>query len=360
MSSSQAASAKREKILMLFTGVLLLAISIPMLNYLFGSSVTVKLNQKKVLGEKVQELNDRIQRAETSVKQLETDIQSALPNDNDKAAFLYKNWLLDLTGNAGFEKRDIQQKAVRAVKTGRQSEDQYRSHQFSIRAQGTFTQLGDFFRRFYSVNQLHLIRSVSMKPVDDAKKLDLVIEIEALNIPGTKNTELVTASNPLMAEVPWPEMTQTVARRNFFAAYVPPPRREERPVPPAAPRRVNPTPYTYINAITWINGKPQVWVTLRTEGQKYKLHEGEEFDIGSTRCVIHKIHDRSVEVKTGGTLWGIELGKSFAEAEEIPGEEKGEVSESEPIEGKPLDEETVSDDESMPREPESEVSEDGP
>ncbi len=37
------------------------------------------------------------------------------------------------------------------------------------------------------------------------------------------------------------------------------------------PQRIDPIPYTYVTAITWVNGKPQVWVNLRTEGKKYRL-----------------------------------------------------------------------------------------
>ena len=322
MSATDPAAAKREKILIVVTSVMMLVISIPLLNYLFGSSVSALTNQNIALREQVNELESRKKAAQASGRRLDADLQHSLPVDTDKAISLYKNWLLDLTGKAGFEKRDIAHNTTRSVRAGRSKDDQYYNLQFTVRGHGTFVQLGDFLHQFYDADMLHLIRNINLKPIDNAKKLELSLTIEALTIPGTKNTELVLSSNPQYENISWDDMKTAIAGRNVFAPFSQAP--QEAPkgdINPPPPRPVDPTAYTYINAITWLNGKPQVWINLRTEGKKYRLYEGDEFQVGRTRCTVRKIHDRSIEVETGGMLFAIRLGASFAEGEEIPMDE---------------------------------------
>lgn len=316
MSAMDPATAKREKILIVVTAVMMLALSIPLLNYLFGSSVSALKNQNVALREQVNELEELKKAALASGRRLDADLQHSLPAESDKAVSLYKNWLLELVGQVGFEKTDITPNTTRAVRAGRSRDDQYLNHQFTVRVQGTFVQMGDFLHRFYETDMLHLIRSINLKPIDNARKLDIAFGIEALTIPGTKNMELVLSPNPRYEDIAWNDMKSAIAARNVFAPFSPTPEGPQE-TEPSQPRRVDPTPYTYINAITWLNGKPQVWIHLRTEGKKHRLFEGEEFQIGRTRCIVRKIHDRSVEIEAGGALWAIKLGTSFADGEEI-------------------------------------------
>jgi len=324
MSAKNATTSNREKLLMALTGVMLLVISIPLLNYLYGPSMTTLQNQNAAVKKQIEEQQTKISMADRATKELEVLMKSSLPEDNDKAVSLYKNRLLELIEKVEFEKWQIDPTLPRSIREARTvggvSEDQYRYFQFTIRGQGTFAQLGEFLRHFYSVDQLHLIRSITMKPIESAKKLEITLVIEVITIPGTKNTELVTAPSVWAESVPWSAMIRTIAGRNFFAPFVPTPIAEA--VPP--PEKVDPIPYTYVNAITWLNGKPQVWISLRTEGKKYRLGEGDRFTIGDIDCVVKKIRDRSVEVEAGGVVVAVKLGKSFSEFEDVPDEPEHE------------------------------------
>jgi hypothetical protein len=181
-------------------------------------------------------------------------------------------------------------------------------------------QIAEFLRRFHKADYLHLIRKVSPRPIKNSKEMDVSITIEALSLPQASSDRTLPdiETTQLTATDTDKTMLKQITDRALFSEYVPPrvvveqPSTERRTTPPLP---FDHSPYCYVTAVVEVNGKPQVWIEIRTEGKKYKLFEGEMFHLGEVRCYVKKIELGKVQFEAVGSLYTIRTGKSFAEYE---------------------------------------------
>jgi hypothetical protein len=118
--------------------------------------------------------------------------------------------------------------------------------------------------------------------------------------------------------LPAKETTQTLR----LEITEPPP-----PEEPAAPRRTfDEAKYTFVTGIVEVNGRRQVWLTVRTEGELIPLFEGETFQVGSFAGKIVKIHPRHVEIESEGTRVSVRNGQSLSDGDVL--EEDANVASS--------------------------------
>jgi len=110
--------------------------------------------------------------------------------------------------------------------------------------------------------------------------------------------------------VPAKETSQTVR----LTITEPPP--QETPPPR---RSFDEAKYTFVTGIVEINGRRQVWLTVRTDGKWLRLFEGETFQVGAFEGKILKIHPRHVEIASQGTVVSVRYGQSISDGEEIEG-----------------------------------------
>ena len=333
MSAVNPASQKRERILMIVCGVVAVVFSIPLLMYLFGSSMSNLQRQKEALTKAIDDLDTKTLAMSRDQKNLEAKSEFSLPDNEEKAISDYKNWLSELTTRSGFEGCRIEYNRTRIEKAvivrsstgapqGAQNAlpDYYRCYQFNVTGKATLENFGTFLQRFYQAKTLQLIRSVTIKPIENARRVDVTITIEALSLPQTKNTSLVIKQKE-DDQAASKEMVQTVARRNLFAMYQPPPDRRDNGPPP--PPTIDAAKHTYLQGITWVNDVPQAWFNFRLEDRKVKLRQGEKFKVGKVDCEIHSFSDREVEIKittkteeeTTYSYYSLRLGDSFYDAE---------------------------------------------
>jgi hypothetical protein len=108
--------------------------------------------------------------------------------------------------------------------------------------------------------------------------------------------------------IPAKETSQTL---RFEISDPPPP--EEPPVR----RSFDEAKYTFVTGIVEINGRRQVWLTVRSEGKWLRLFEGETFQVGSFEGKIVKIHPRHVEIQSQDTILSVRYGQSISEGEEL-------------------------------------------
>ncbi|MBC8356433.1 MAG: Ig-like domain-containing protein [Planctomycetes bacterium] len=94
----------------------------------------------------------------------------------------------------------------------------------------------------------------------------------------------------------------------------------EPPAPPPVAKPVpgfDPATQATVSGITESDGKPAIWINVRTEGKVLKLREGDELSVGTIKGKIAKIRvqEKDAEVTTadGGTLV-LALGESLVEA----------------------------------------------
>ncbi len=163
-------------------------------------------------------------------------------------------------------------------------------------------------------------RRMSFKPsVDDPEKGQLTFRVdhdglEGLTIdPQTGKIEwtpdkvgefevLVYATDD---GLPAKESSQKIR----LAVAEPPPPREDPP-----PRRTfDEAKYTFVTGIVEVNGRRQVWLTLRTEGKRLRLFEGDSFQVGSLEGKILRIHEREVEIKTPNQVLSVRFGQNLSE-----------------------------------------------
>jgi len=72
--------------------------------------------------------------------------------------------------------------------------------------------------------------------------------------------------------------------------------------------------HTFVTAIVEVDGQRQVWLELRTTGERPRLRKGERLKAGSFDGVVAAIRPLEVDFRAGGQLYTVELGRSLAEA----------------------------------------------
>ncbi|MCO6458501.1 MAG: cadherin repeat domain-containing protein [Pirellulaceae bacterium] len=95
----------------------------------------------------------------------------------------------------------------------------------------------------------------------------------------------------------------------------PPPREVAQPVP--SPPRFDEAGYAYVIGVVEINGRPQIWVSVRTSGQLLKLHEGERVTVGQFDGVIRRIHPKAIEFESGDRNLFVKFGDHLGQATEV-------------------------------------------
>ena len=295
---------KREQYLMMICGVMLVVAVIPLGFYLFGTDVA---RMQKKIASTQKEIDELETKRTTSLlfeKRIKQAAADALPKDNELATSEYKNWLTSLTTALQFEGVQVSNTGTMPVKAKVQRgqtnlhgpDTYYTNYKFSVNGKTTLDNLGTFLQRLYEVRTQHLIRSMTIKPIDNARRVDVSMVIEAISIPQTlnKNFEPKTKEDD---ETPWQRMITTVTERNFFSPFVVPPP-GEGPPPPPQPALASAAKHTYLNGITWSNNRGQAWFSFRLEGSQRVFRVGDRFRVGEADCQIEAINtDRTVEVR---------------------------------------------------------------
>ena len=311
---------RREKILALVTGVLLLVVVGHFLFSAWGGlfaiqelhtlrdSLVEEVNQKQARVRKGRELDSRLDQWQ----------RRSLPADPQVARSTYKNWLWELSrANLRGAKVDSNE--------GRQLGDIYHKLTFSVRGQATIDQLTEFLYKFHSAGHLHQIRSLSIQPIEGSKNLDLKISVEALSLPGADHRDrLPEEPSERLAVSDLAEYREVIAQRDVFAPYVAP-----RPPAPTRPREqprepgpppFDPSKHAYLTAIVRVDDQPQAWLLARTTGEKFRLCEGDAFQVGPLRGTVVRIGRRDAEIEIDGQRWLLPIGDNLRQTVRLPDE----------------------------------------
>ena len=336
---------KREQYLMILCGVILVLAGIPLAFYLFGSGISTIQARIEASRESVSSLELKRTQGLVLEKRIRENAARALPDDKELAALEYKNWLTTISSR--FEGAQVtntgssdQKARVQRGQTGDQGpSNYYTNHKFTLRGKTTLRDLGTFLQRFYEVQTLHLIRNMTIKPIENARRVEVVIQIESLSIPQTRNKSYEPTKKE-GDESPWSRMIAAMVDRNFFAPYVRPQGGEGPPPPPQPPTLVAASKHTYLNGVTWSNNRPQAWFDFRLEGRQSVLRIGDRFRIGEANCTIEGVNDdntvdirvefRNAETReVSRTVFRLAVGDTFYDAEFVRDlDEEAEASDS--------------------------------
>lgn len=323
--------------------------------------------------------------------------ERSLPEDRALAQALYLDWLGKRADEAGLGGRKVSPVA------GHFEGKVYYVHRFLLSGQGDLKQLTRLLYDFYSVDHMHRISRLNIKPLTTSKQLDISMTVEAISVTGAPDRE--TLAEPPANRLARPEIEEyvnTILSRNFFAPANQPPkvasttsqqgnpdkplsfrlqatdpesdplsyylegdapeglqirsngevswtpkelgeyefayRVEDGGLPSKSARGVvklavvvapdpppTPTPkpgfdpatQATVSGITESDGRPAIWINVRTEGKVLKLREGDEVSVGTVQGKVAKIRvqqrDAEIATEDGGTVV-VSLGQALVEA----------------------------------------------
>jgi len=281
--------------------------------------------------EKAKQLGQRkknVRRAQAAVAKLRAWERRALPSDLKLAKSLYQNWLRDLTVRAGFDEP--------VVDPGKATGNYYTAFPYTLRAKGDLGQLTRFLYGFYDAGHLHQIRSLRLKPLEGSEKLDLVLTIEALSLPGAdRENKLSDVPGARLKRNGLPAYEEVVVRRRLegerfadsgglFAAYYPEPpkvvvRESEPPPPPPPPRpEFDHARFAKLQANVAADGRWEAWLTVQTTGRQWRLSEGDTFEIGTLQGKVTRVLPHAMEFEADGRRLLVTAGQSLRDAVEVP------------------------------------------
>ena len=294
---------RREKILAGAVAVLLAALAAYYALPLLLRGTAADREQRNKLAAEVQKKQSRIALAEKATTQLRQWERQSLPSDKEVASSLYQNWLTRLVDEFKFRRSRVE------PGEGRSHRGVYTAFSFTIRGHATLRELVPFLYAFYSAGHLHQVRSLSCKPTEDSKDLDLVISIEALMLPGADRSDKLSqepgvrlTSNAVAA------YEKIILERDPFVPFRP---LDVRPAESKQPS-FDASKYAYLTGITFRNGSAEAWFVLRTTGGALQLREGDALEVGPLKGKVLRIGARDAEVElSNGTRAVFSLGKSL-------------------------------------------------
>jgi len=302
---------KREKLLAAVTLLLVLWLAA---RFLLGGSwpsvSSARADRDRVLAE-VQKKQGRVQASLPAAAQLADWQQRALPSDVKLAGTLYQNWLFRLAEQVKLDKIRVDPGESRPVR------NIYHLFSFTVRGQGSFDNLVRFLFEFYSAGHLHQVRQLTIKPLEDPKRVDLMMIIEALSLPGADRTDKLSAvPGAGLAHKTLDDYQKHIVGRQLFAPYRPP-----SPPPPPTTRPAEPpkppfdeAKYVFLTGIVQAGDRLQAWIKNRPKDEEFRLVEGDTLATGTLHAKIVRIGSREIEIEVDGRRSVVRLGANFRES----------------------------------------------
>ena len=299
---------KRERNLAIVVGVLVALVGLQYVYSGISGMFVAREDKITALEKEVSEKQLKQQRGVRAKNKLRDYENRSLPPNSEVARTLYLNWL-----NGLIDKSKLTGSV--ASPEPRRGRSVYTELTFSYVGEGTLEQLTRFLHEFYSVDHLHQITSLTIKPASDGKKLDLSVAIRALSLPqAPPSTKLEAEKSDRLAFGDVAAYTKAIPGRDFFTAYTPPPT-----VTPPSENKTPPFDAAKHTAITGVieGDKKQAWLVDRTTGKLLQLAEGDEFNVGSIKGTIERIDGRQVEFVAEGKRMTLAVGGFLHEAKPV-------------------------------------------
>lgn len=254
-----------------------------------------------------------LQNQQQTLKRLQAGyyLNRSLPQPTQAGQTLYHTWLLELIAYCEFEQNAV-------TRGNQQRGNAYLSFPFSVRARCSLDQLSRFLYEFYWYPYLHKIVALQVRPVEQTELVDVSIQIEAIYVPPFQtNTQ-----PPLLNRLPegiWrrlssgtlPTYTEPIESRNLLQF---------------SRGGIDDSDFARVTAISYVDGDPEVWITLRTSDKKLAVRKGDRFRVGSFFATLVDVEETDVIFETSernGQLplrWIVGVGEYLKDATAIPPE----------------------------------------
>jgi hypothetical protein len=324
---------KREKTLLAVTGSLVLVVAAAFVLAGGGGSAGQLRAERDKNAQELSKLQAEATRPQEAKAHLDAWKKRALPLDEKAAQSLYQNWLRQTWKRVGLQVKDAKPGNARPAK-GPDKTLVYLSLPFTFKGTWTLDQLARFLFEFYSAGYMHKVQSLNIKPTEDGKVLDLDFTIEVLLLPGAERSDKAKEKpeRPLPASLA--DYQKSIVGRNLFAPYkeTPPPRvvrddpRKKIVRPPDPPLKPPPYDHTKETIVSGIvvgaDGKPQVWLRVKTADEIIKSCQGERFqsskfpEVRGTVVWIG-VQEQKVEIAVDGKRRRLGKGDSLREGEVV-------------------------------------------
>lgn len=210
---------QRERILAIAVGVMLVAVVGWFVEGYISSQFTQRRTDISSLEKEIKKFKRQIMLGQGAAHTISEFEQRSLPSNPEIARSHYHDWLASELGKAGLIEQDVKAKQSQVEK------DLYVLQTFDVSAKGTLPQTIDLLHAFYSVDWLHRIRTLTIKPIPDSKLLDVHLDVDALSlVQAPSATELVARPSKRLALPDRQAYHAVIGGRNLFGPPNQPPR----------------------------------------------------------------------------------------------------------------------------------------
>lgn len=266
--------------------------------------------------------------ARQALQRLERYQAQSLPTDPDVAQSAYREWLIAAVADAGLELD-----TVKSTPTRRSLDGAATALEFDLSADGPAEAVARFLDAYYRLDTLHQITALNLRPAAGVDRPGdtwaMTLKSVTLSVEGAERTAGLPEAPrepSRLRLVSADAYVQSLAGRNLFASYTPPPPpRPDRPkVVKQAPKpKPKPTPppfddseHTSLTGIVGSGDDRQAWILIRTTGKRLYLKAGDDFEVGTLKGRVQAVLPREMVVESPeGTTWRAELGDKLREAQ---------------------------------------------
>ncbi len=289
-----------------------------------GSSYAERELQLLSLQREHRDANRTRRDSRRAAAQLDKWLAMSLPADDRQAHTVYLQWLGHGLYEVGFDEVDIKNLDTQTNRRGRRNSayqnNAYNQLRYKVSCHGTLEQLTSFLFKFYRVDCLHKIESLSMRPVKDSDKMALDLSISALALRGVSHDDaLKESSTSRLVHGDLDDYQQMIVGRKLFTAYAPSP---DTPTEVAAhnggPPRSDEAKNAYVTGIVTRPGGFQAWLHFRSTDKRHLLGAGDAVDVGDFHATVVSISPRAIVLSSDGQMLRVGLGQNLGEATVLP------------------------------------------
>jgi hypothetical protein len=149
-----------------------------------GGQFSKRAAEKARLLDEIKKLDRTAMQGATASRKIASAEERSLPANPEVARTRYQSWLVTEMEACALVEPD-----VHFMSAAGGDKDPFVKQTFAVEASGTLPQLVKLLHSFYSVDWLHRITRLTLRPVKDSKLLDIGMQIEALSLRKAASTD---------------------------------------------------------------------------------------------------------------------------------------------------------------------------
>jgi hypothetical protein len=208
----------RERMLAIAVGALALVVGGIFIYSWTAGALDLRRSQLANLRKKLAEQKQLVTQTNAAKAKIEAAQKRSLPPQKELARTLYQDWLFDRVHDAGIADPKV------AYTTQVVERDLYTAFNFTISGKGTLPQVVTLLYELHSVDYLHRISRLSLRPLKDSKLLALSVTLEAVSMQDAPQvSQLVPRPAKRLALASRQEYLKAIGDRNLFGPPNQPP-----------------------------------------------------------------------------------------------------------------------------------------